>query len=160
MGEQDHNLWDEQESGYADIRERMEVLSLPPYSPDLNPIEQVWRKPEWKSRTTGISRTYLNLNMPCPLISMDSESQTGSSHPYVRLSINIYDVYYNDCYIFHINDWCSLSKLSLKGMLKSADVHSVVSTHVETVVLLRGVKTDSHISVDLDVEKLGLKTVK
>lgn len=91
---------------------------------------------------------------------MDSESQTGSSHPYVRLSINIYDVYYNDCYIFHINDWCSLSKLSLKGMLKSADVHSVVSTHVETVVLLRGVKTDSHISVDLDVEKLGLKTVK
>ena len=45
-------------------------------------------------------------------------------------------------------------------MLKSADVHSVVSTHVETVVLLRGVKTDSHISVDLDVEKLCLKTVK
>ena len=59
-------------------------------------------------------------------------------------------------------DGCSepLSKLSLKGMLKPADVHSVVSTHVETVVLLRGVKTDSHISVDLDVEKLGLKTVK
>lgn len=45
-------------------------------------------------------------------------------------------------------------------MLKSADVHSVVSTHVETIVLLRGVKTDSHISVDLDVEKLCLKTVK
>lgn len=29
---------------YADIRERMEVIPLPPYSPDLNPIEQVWRK--------------------------------------------------------------------------------------------------------------------
>lgn len=29
---------------YADIRERMEVISLPSYSPDLNPIEQVWRK--------------------------------------------------------------------------------------------------------------------
>ena len=28
--------------------------------------------------------------------------------------------------------------------------------HVETVVILRGVKTDSHISVDLDVEKIGL----
>lgn len=29
---------------YSDIREKMEILSLPPYSPDLNPIEQVWRK--------------------------------------------------------------------------------------------------------------------
>lgn len=40
------------------------------------------------------------------------------------------------------------------------DINSVLSCHIETVVLLRGVKTDSHISVDLDVEKLGLKTVK
>lgn len=29
---------------YADIREHMMIVSLPPYSPDLNPIEQVWRK--------------------------------------------------------------------------------------------------------------------
>ena len=29
--------------------------------------------------------------------------------------------------------------------------------HVETVVLLRGVKTDSHITVDLDVSKLGIQ---
>lgn len=28
---------------YADIRERMTLLFLPPYSPDLNPIGQVWR---------------------------------------------------------------------------------------------------------------------
>ena len=28
---------------YADIRERMTMVFLPPYSPDLNPIEQVWR---------------------------------------------------------------------------------------------------------------------
>ena len=28
---------------YADIRERMTLVFLPPYSPDLNPIEQVWR---------------------------------------------------------------------------------------------------------------------
>lgn len=27
----------------ADIAERIEILSLPPYSPDLNPIERVWR---------------------------------------------------------------------------------------------------------------------
>lgn len=28
---------------YQDIRDRMTLVSLPPYSPDLNPIEQVWR---------------------------------------------------------------------------------------------------------------------
>ena len=31
--------WDE----YSDIREKMTLIFLPPYSPDLNPIEQVWR---------------------------------------------------------------------------------------------------------------------
>jgi transposase len=28
---------------YADIYESVTIISLPPYSPDLNPIEQVWR---------------------------------------------------------------------------------------------------------------------
>lgn len=28
---------------YQDIRDRMTLLFLPPYSPDLNPIEQCWR---------------------------------------------------------------------------------------------------------------------
>lgn len=28
---------------YQDIRDKMTLLFLPPYSPDLNPIEQVWR---------------------------------------------------------------------------------------------------------------------
>jgi transposase len=31
--------WEE----YADIRDKMVLVSLPPYSPDLNPIEQCWR---------------------------------------------------------------------------------------------------------------------
>lgn len=31
--------WDE----YADIREKVTLVKLPPYSPDLNPIEQCWR---------------------------------------------------------------------------------------------------------------------
>ena len=31
--------WEE----YGDIREKLELVKLPPYSPDLNPIEQVWR---------------------------------------------------------------------------------------------------------------------
>lgn len=38
------------------------------------------------------------------------------------------------------------------------DAIPVNSCHVETVVLLRGVKTDSYINVDLDVEKLGIKS--
>lgn len=37
-------IWTEQLDEYADIRQNMEYLFLPPYSPDLNPIEQVWRK--------------------------------------------------------------------------------------------------------------------
>ena len=28
---------------YSDIRQSVEFIMLPPYSPDLNPIEQVWR---------------------------------------------------------------------------------------------------------------------
>lgn len=32
-----------EDSQYADIRDRVELVSLPPYSPDYNPIEQVWR---------------------------------------------------------------------------------------------------------------------
>ena len=34
---------DEKNSEYEDIRERATFVKLPPYSPDLNPIEQVWR---------------------------------------------------------------------------------------------------------------------
>ena len=33
----------ESESEYADIRKKIAIVSLPPYSPDLNPIEQVWK---------------------------------------------------------------------------------------------------------------------
>ena len=36
-------IWTEALDEYSDIRENMEYISLPPYSPDLNPIEQVWR---------------------------------------------------------------------------------------------------------------------
>lgn len=37
-------IWTEEREEYADIRAQMEYISLAPYSPDLNPIEQVWRK--------------------------------------------------------------------------------------------------------------------
>ena len=33
----------EQLSEYEDIRKSVTFVKLPPYSPDLNPIEQVWR---------------------------------------------------------------------------------------------------------------------
>lgn len=34
---------EESQPEFADIREKVEFVKLPPYSPDLNPIEQVWR---------------------------------------------------------------------------------------------------------------------
>ena len=34
------------------------------------------------------------------------------------------------------------------------DINSIVSRHVETVVLLSGKKVDGHIDIDPDVEKL------
>lgn len=36
-------IWKEELEEYQDIREAMTYINLPPYSPDLNPIEQVWR---------------------------------------------------------------------------------------------------------------------
>lgn len=36
-------IWKEEHPEYQDIRDKMTYISLPPYSPDLNPIEQVWR---------------------------------------------------------------------------------------------------------------------
>jgi len=33
----------EKQAEYEDIRESVTFIKLPPYSPDLNPIEQVWR---------------------------------------------------------------------------------------------------------------------
>ena len=35
---------DENNKEYADIRKKIVFLDIPPYSPDLNPIEQLWRK--------------------------------------------------------------------------------------------------------------------
>ena len=35
---------DENNEEYADIRAKVTFLDIPPYSPDLNPIEQLWRK--------------------------------------------------------------------------------------------------------------------
>lgn len=37
-------IWEEENPEYADIRKVADCMFLPPYSPDLNPIEQVWRK--------------------------------------------------------------------------------------------------------------------
>lgn len=36
-------IWKEELEEYQDIRDAMTYINLPPYSPDLNPIEQVWR---------------------------------------------------------------------------------------------------------------------
>lgn len=34
---------DENEKAFSDIRAKVTFIRMPPYSPDLNPIEQVWR---------------------------------------------------------------------------------------------------------------------
>lgn len=36
------------------------------------------------------------------------------------------------------------------------DIHGIVSTHVETVVLLHDKKVDGHIGIDLDTNKLEI----
>ena len=36
-------VWTESLPEYQDIRDKLTYETLPPYSPDLNPIEQVWR---------------------------------------------------------------------------------------------------------------------
>ena len=36
-------IQDENNKEYADLRKRIVFVDMPPYSPDLNPIEQVWR---------------------------------------------------------------------------------------------------------------------
>ena len=38
-----------EEEQYSDIRDAITFLDIPPYSPDLNPIEQVWRVTRRKS---------------------------------------------------------------------------------------------------------------
>ena len=42
----------------SDIRKKVEFIKLPPYSPDLNPIEQVWRITRKKIRITYSSQRY------------------------------------------------------------------------------------------------------
>ena len=43
---------------YADLREKMEFLFLPPYSPELNPIERVWHRLKYLKR----NREFKNIN--------------------------------------------------------------------------------------------------
>ena len=38
------------------------------------------------------------------------------------------------------------------------DIHGIVSTHVETVVLLTREKVDNYLNIDLDIEKLEGKS--
>ena len=49
---------------------------------------------------------------------------------------------------------CSWSRLNERT--QEMNINLISSCHVETVVTLRGVKVDSHVSIDLGVGKLGL----
>ena len=48
-----------EQTEYQDIRERVSFLDIPPYSPDLNPIEQVWRVAR---REVTHNRFFSNIN--------------------------------------------------------------------------------------------------
>lgn len=68
-------IWTEELPQYQDIREKMTYLNFPPYSPDLNPIEQVWRitrremthnryYPSKESLETALDEYYSNFKEP------------------------------------------------------------------------------------------------
>ena len=81
--------------------------------------------------------------------------------PQMIASWNPKRIVYVSCYAPTMHrDIKRLTELGYKAeTLKLFDFYPQTS-HVETVVLLRGVKTDSHINVDLDVEKLGIRDNK
>ena len=37
-------IWTEGREKFANIHEKLDYILLPPYSPELNPIEQIWEK--------------------------------------------------------------------------------------------------------------------
>lgn len=65
---------DETVAEYADLREKLEWVMLPPYSPDLNPIEQVWR----------VTRREMTHNRYCPSRAALEERLDGYFSDYSR----------------------------------------------------------------------------
>ena len=68
-------IQDEANEEYSDIRAMADFISLPPYSPDLNPIEQVWRItrkerthnrffPDLGTLTEAVDSFFHSLSMP------------------------------------------------------------------------------------------------
>ena len=68
-------IWTEECAEYQDIRDAMTYITLAPYSPDLNPIEQVWmitRKEMahnryfsvWKVLESTLDAYYSNFRQP------------------------------------------------------------------------------------------------
>ena len=86
----------EDDCAYADIRKKLTIVSLPPYSPDLNPIEQVWRVTRREKPITATGRFLKFLPPPLMIGSVLSLSRTISWLPFVRsLGENINVVYYS-----------------------------------------------------------------
>ena len=81
----------EKQPEYADISDKVSFLMLPPYSPDLNPIEQVWRI----TRRENTHNTFFASIIRLILHLMPGLSQTLNSSRYVVLSKVIFVVYYS-----------------------------------------------------------------
>ena len=80
---------------YSDIREKMELIKLPPYSPDLNPIEQCWRITRREvTHNTYFANEQILENTLDNTISVSILCQMRNSHLYVILSTKINVVYY------------------------------------------------------------------
>ncbi len=65
---------------YKDIRDKLVIIKLPPYSPDLNPIEQCWRITRREvthntfffsidALTTALDSFFQNFRLPNPKLS-------------------------------------------------------------------------------------------
>lgn len=73
----------------ADIAERIEIHSLPPYSPDLNPIERVWRIARREQTHNTFSLTFRLLQISLTITLQGLEIRTENWLLYVRLKVQI-----------------------------------------------------------------------
>ena len=79
---------------YRDISSAVTFLFLPPYSPDLNPIEQVWRITRRENTHNVFFASKTSLEQTLDKAFLHWENQTLNSSHYVTSRQKNYDVYY------------------------------------------------------------------
>ena len=102
-----------------------ELLYLPPYSPDLNPIEQVFAKFKWLIRSAQ-ERTVAGLWKRCgQLLERFSESEYGSRQPAFGRSLSVTCFRDNDSWCRSLRRPTSLVSLAMisRPVLQCAQSH-------------------------------------